>query len=90
MTGEQEDVAKNVGHLLAKILGDLCLGFIFEAGTSFHHEIALNQLPHLFLELEDIPVAITPDPKLFGIEIGDFFDLSSYFVNVHTGDYSTR
>lgn len=76
-------MTEDVGHLFAKLLSNLFLGFVFLTRAPFHHEVALNQLTHLLLEFEDIPVAVSFYPKFAGIEIGDFFDLSGNFVDVH-------
>jgi len=87
MLGEEENVTKDIGHLFVKIFGNLIFGFVFLARTPRHHEIALDQLPHLLLKFEDVPVGVTADTKLFGVVVGDFFDLAGNFVDVHARYY---
>jgi len=81
--GHQEDVTENVGHFLAEFFGDLIFGFVFLACFAGHHEVALDKLPHFFLELEDVPVTIATNPEFFGVGVGNFFDLPSHLVDVH-------
>ncbi len=80
-------MAEHIGHFFVKIFFDFLFGFVFLAGFAGHHEIALDELPHFFLQFEDIPVAISADAKLFGVGIGDFFDKPGHFVDVHSAYY---
>lgn len=76
-------MAENIGHFFVKIFGDLEFGFVFLAGLAGEHEIALDELAHFLLEFEEVPIGVPADPKLFGVEIRDFFDLPGHFVDVH-------
>lgn len=85
MSSQEEDVAENVGHLFVKFFSDLFFGFVFLTTTPSHHEVTLDELTHFFLELQDVPVGIPTDAKLFGVLIGDFFNFSRDFMDVHGG-----
>lgn len=87
MFGQEEDMTKDVGHLFVKIFFYLIFGFVFLSPSTCHHQIALDQLTHLLLKFENVPVGITADTKLFGIVVGDFFDLTRDFVDVHAEYY---
>lgn len=82
-------MTEDIGHFFAKVLLDLSFGLVFLTRGPGQHEIALDELAHLLLEFEYIPTAIATDTKLFGVGVGNLFDLSCNFVDIHVCDYST-
>lgn len=83
-------MAEDVGHLLVELFGDLLFGLIFLTSAASHHEVALDELTHLFLEFEDVPVGVAPYTKTLGVLVGDFLDLASDFLHVHAVYFSTN
>jgi len=88
MFGEQENMAEDISHFFVEFFSNLFFSFVFLSAFAGHHEVTLDELAHFFLEFEDVPVGISSDAVTLGVDIGDFFDLPGYFVDVHERDYN--
>ena len=78
-------MTKDIGNFFFKLGFDLSFAFVFLAGFARHHEVALDQFPELFLELQDIPVVVTADAEFAGVVVAHFGDGTDDFADIHGG-----